>query len=110
MTKCLPDPVDHASILLQHIGGLGARGDEQRVEQCAPLSLETVVRHDRSRLRRTNDLAPPRSNDKCRSRSQYHRSPQPFNDVRLETIRDEDRDPPRLDQRFLRDEIPCCPG
>ena len=105
MTKRLPNPMDHTSVLLQRLSRLGTRGDEQRVEQCASLSLEMMVRHDRSCPGRTSDTTPPRSNDERRSRSQFHRSPEPFHYIHLETIRDKDRNPPRHDQRLLWHEI-----
>lgn len=105
MAKRLPDPMDHASVLLQRLSRFGTRGNEQRVEQCTPLSFEMVVRHDGGCPGRTRDLAPPRSNDERRGSSQLHRSPQSFDNIRLETVRDEDRDPPRLDQRLLRHEF-----
>ena len=28
MTKCFSDPMDDASVFLQHLGGFGARGDK----------------------------------------------------------------------------------
>jgi len=105
MTKRLPDPMDHTPVLLQRIGRLGPRGDKQRVKQGAPLSLEMVVRHDESRPCRTGDFTPPGPDDERGGSSQFQRSPQSFDNISLKTIRDKDRNPPRLDQRLFRGEI-----
>lgn len=101
MTERLPHPVDYTSVLLQHLGRLDARRNEQRIEQCAPLTLEMVVRHEGSRFRCTSNLSSPRSNDERGSRSKFHRSPNLFDGVPLKTVSDENRDPPRFYQRLL---------